>query len=182
MFTRPCRGLVLTCCICVLLALAACGKTESPKPGGGPTGVKPVAPTAPKGGIPFVSSGLALGKKWTASSSIEGWSDSGRMTDAPGNRIFFHTKEEESSWLDIDLETATPVSSVEVLNRTDCCGERAIPLIIELSTDHTTWKEVARRTEAFLDFRATFSTQNARYVRLRVPRRTHLHLERVGVR
>jgi hypothetical protein len=133
------------------------------------------------GAIPVFSSDLASGKKWTASSQMEIWSDSGKITDEPGDQILFHTKEEESPWFMIDLEAPTSVSSVDVLNRRDCCGERAIPLVVELSADGKTWREVARRDEPFSVWKATFTAQDARYVRLRVPRKTHLHLSRIGV-
>jgi hypothetical protein len=54
--------------------------------------------------------------------------------------------------------------------------------VIELSDDATTWREVARRNEAFIDWEATFPSQTARYVRTRVTRRTILHLEGLSVR
>jgi len=163
-----------------VLFVTACGGKESPKPEAAGAAAKAGAPAS--GAVAFVSSGLALGKKWKASSQMEIWPDSGKMTDDPGNRVFFHTKEEDSPWLEIDLETPTPVSSVEVVNRRDCCRDRGVPLVVELSTDGKTWKEVDRRTEPFMEWKATFSTQEARYVRLRSARRTYLHLERVGVR
>jgi|NGEPerStandDraft_6_1074524.scaffolds.fasta_scaffold00712_8 F5/8 type C domain len=187
MLTKSLPSSIRAGCVAVLLALTACGGKESPKPaGGGETASKTTQPAAgpASGAVPFISSGLELGKKWTASSQKDVWQGSGKMTDGPGNLpfpIFFHTQEEESPWIEIDLETPTRVASVEVLNRTDCCGERAVPLVVELSPDRKTWREVAKRNENFVDWKAAFSPQETRYVRLRVPRRTNFHLERVVI-
>jgi hypothetical protein len=65
---------------------------------------------------------------------------------------------------------------VRVTNRQDCCGERAIPLLVEVSTDRQRWTTVARREDAFGTWRAQFGKQTARWVRLRVDRRSYLHL------
>jgi F5/8 type C domain len=159
-------------------AVSGCRGKEAPKPaaGGGPA-----PPISMTGAVPVFSSDLAAGKKWTASSKQEIWADSGKITDEPGNAILFHTKEDDSPWLMIDLETPTSVASVDILNRQDCCGERAIPLVVELSNDGKTWREVARRDELFTQWKAAFSAQDARYVRLRVPRKTYLHLQGIGI-
>ena len=69
---------------------------------------------------------------------------------------------------------------MRVDNRTDCCSERAVPLIVETSVDHLRWSEAARRIEDFTSWKTAFPARNARWVRLRVPRRTLLHL--TGVR
>ena len=81
----------------------------------------------------------------------------------------------------VDLQTVKRIGRVTVVNRSDCCLERAHPLVIEVSTDGTSWKEVARRTELFRTWRATFGVQQSRYVRLRALRRTHLHFKDVRV-
>lgn len=164
--------------IVALGTLSGCGGKEAPKPSA--TGVS-VSPTPISGAVPIFSSDLASGKKWTASSQTEIWVESGKIVDAPGPQVLFHTKEEESPWFMIDLETPTRVASVDVLNRQDCCRERAVPLVVELSNDTKAWREVARRDEVFSQWKASFAAQDARYVRLRVPRKTHLHLQRIGI-
>ena len=73
------------------------------------------------------------------------------------------------------------MSRVRVLNRDDCCAERAIPLVVEVSLDRHGWHEVARRKDQFEDWTAKFSPVSARYVRLRVPRRSILHLKSVRI-
>src|SRR5512135_2464237 len=160
--------------------LSGCKGKEAPKPAGPPTAAA-AAPTPLTGAIPVFSADLASGKKWTASSQVEIWATSGKIPEGTRNQVLFHTKEEESPWFMVDLETPTSVSSVDVLNRQDCCGERAVPLLVELSNDARTWREVARRDEPFTEWKATFSAQDARYVRLRVPRKTYLHLQAIGI-
>ena len=61
-------------------------------------------------------------------------------------------------------------SSIVVTNRLDCCPDRAVPLVVELSTDSKNRKVVAKRTTSFDTFRATYATTRARYVKLHVPR------------
>lgn len=95
-------------------------------------------------------------------------------------RILFHTLEEESPFVQYDLGRAVPLTHVAVTNRRDSgLGDRAVPLVIETSLDEKTWHVVAQRDYWFEDWRAEFPKTQARYLRLRVARRSILHLERV---
>ncbi|MEP6654291.1 MAG: discoidin domain-containing protein [Myxococcales bacterium] len=96
--------------------------------------------------------------------------------------LFFHTQPQDSPWIDFDLGAVKPVHRVEVTNRSDCCQERAIPLIVEVSVDDKQWIQVARRDTEFAAWTATFPKQKARYVRFRVPRATSLHFDDVAIR
>jgi hypothetical protein len=120
---------------------------------------------------------LIAGKGFRTSSSYGGCSAA-----SPCEGIFFHTENENNPWVEFDLGSAKPVHRVEVANRSDCCDDRAIPLVIEVSNDRSSWKEVARRDSEFLNWTAKFPTANVRYVRLRVPRITQFHLKEVVVR
>lgn len=125
---------------------------------------------------------LAAGKPWRASSAaFQCQPEAKRCGDHFGMTIFFHTKEDASPWLVIDLEREEAVSAVRVRNRTDCCSSLAIPLVIELSNDGQTWREVARRDGKFRNWAPAFAPTTARWVRVRVDRRSMLHLERVSV-
>jgi hypothetical protein len=84
--------------------------------------------------------------------------------------------------MEIDLGKVLEFSRVEVKNRTDCCDERALPLAIEVSKDGKKWREVARKTELFTHWNASFDRVKARYVRTKALSRTFLHLEKVSVR
>lgn len=124
---------------------------------------------------------LAEGKPWRTSSSALSCVPAEHNCGGTKTDILFHTQEEESPWFEIDLGAATSISAATVRNRTDCCQDRAIPLVLEVSDDTTTWREVARRDAAFVTWNADFPTQTTRYVRARGLKRTILHLDGVLV-
>ena len=121
---------------------------------------------------------------WTASSAEVGYSTTGRGFAPPDYKVpmFFHTSREPSPWVSFDLEHVVAVRAVTVVNRGDCCDDRAVPLALEVSEDGTTWRELARRTETFTRWEPRFAVATARWVRLRATRPTHLHLESVAIR
>jgi len=119
---------------------------------------------------------LAAGKPWKPSSTNDG------VPKAPRGEYFFHTQDEDNPWLEIDLRRPTEFSVVEVVNRRECCPDRAIPMAVEVSTDRKRWKEVSRRTDSFSVWKARFAPTKARYVRVRVLRHSILHLAAVAVR
>ncbi|HYJ08308.1 MAG TPA: discoidin domain-containing protein [Polyangiaceae bacterium] len=125
---------------------------------------------------------LAAGKPWRASSSLFTCTPALHRCESANTDIFFHTQEEKDPWVEIDLGKQTSFNRLEVVNRADCCPDRAVPLVAEVSGDRTKWREVSRRTETFSVWNARFAPQTARYLRLRVPRRSILHLEKVTIR
>lgn len=125
---------------------------------------------------------LAAGKAWRASSKPADCSPQEHTCLGVRTDMFFTTNEETDPWLEIDLGRDTPFNTVEVKNRSDCCTDRAAPMLIEVSRDGKTFREVSRRSDPFSTWEARFALQTARYVRLRVPRRTTLHLDKVAVR
>jgi hypothetical protein len=129
----------------------------------------------------FASSDLAKGKPWRASSTLVDCHPD--RLDCGGARtgIFFHTREENDPWVEIDLGVPTRFGSVTVQNRSDAVPERAVPLVLEVGTDGKSWQELARRDDPFHRWTAKFEPVEARYVRLRAPRVTMLHLDAVEV-
>jgi hypothetical protein len=127
-------------------------------------------------------SDLANGRAWQASSRF---GTSGCTSPAQRCRratgFFFHTDEEDNPWLELDLGAPNDVSRVDVTNRTDCCRERGYPLVIEVSSDHESWRPVARRDTEFSHWTARFSPVQARWVRLRLLKRSYLHLSDVAI-
>ncbi len=122
--------------------------------------------------------------RWTASSGDYGWGVTG--VGLAGQRgpadVFCHTREQLNPWVEFDLGRSMPISRVVVVNRSDCCQERALPLAIETSEDHRTWREVARRDDSFVTWEKTFMFRpRGRYVRFRSMRVTALHLARVEI-
>jgi hypothetical protein len=125
---------------------------------------------------------LLLGKPWTASSKAFDCKPKEMECGGARSAMFFHTTEEEKPWLEFDMGAVQSFSRIEVVNREDCCPERAVPLIVEVSDDKAKWREVARRTDTFREWETTIKPTAARYVRLRVDRRTSFHLIRVTLR
>lgn len=124
----------------------------------------------------------ALGRPWRASTSAFNCRPEKQSCGGATSSIFFHTKEEQRPWLEIDLGKPVSISEVIVHNRSDCCLDRAAPLSIEAGIDREHLAQIARREEPFDVWHARFKPQTARYVRLTVQRRSILHLERVEVR
>lgn len=121
-----------------------------------------------------VGAGLLSGKPFRLSSKL------GRSSGSA--KLLFHTERELSPWVEYDLLQPTVVQEVLVSNRSDCCDEAALPLVIEASDDQSTWRELARRTAPFSRAAISFAPTTARYLRLRVARTSYLHLEDVGAR
>lgn len=125
---------------------------------------------------------LAYGKPWSASSAWTGFPQSGLMLETARPEGIFHTVEELSPSVTIDLQTIQTVRQVEVENRSNCRRERALPLAVELSTDGKNWQRVGYRRIVFATWTAVFPARPVRFVRLRVDRPSVLHLRRVSVR
>ena len=124
---------------------------------------------------------IAAGAAWRASSAESPYgTPAGKLPVFARASFFFHTEEQDSPWLEIELTGGT-VSGAKVVNRPDCCQPRAIPLVIELSRDHQSWNEVAHRSKRFSTWNVRFARQPARWLRIRVPRRSILHLAMVEV-
>ena len=125
---------------------------------------------------------LAANRPWRASSALPDCDLAFNTCGGQSVNIFFHTLEEQSPWVEVDLGSIKSFSHVIITNRQDCCMERAVPLAIEVSTDGRAYNEVARRQDTFSEWDAKFHPVQARYVRARALRRTLLHLEGVSVR
>jgi hypothetical protein len=126
-------------------------------------------------------SDLAAGKPWRASSQLTSACTSPAQQCSESAGYFFHTLEEQNPWIEFDLGAAHQLSRVQVDNRKDCCTERAIPLTVEVSTDHEKWHTVARQDAEFATWNAPFAPVQGRWVRLRALNRTFLHLDRVRI-
>jgi hypothetical protein len=94
----------------------------------------------------------------------------------------FHTNMEPSPWVEFDLGGLKNIRLIEAKNRVDCCQERAVPIVAEVSTDHVHWKEVAHRETEFSTWTVKLPPTPARYVKLRVTKPSMLHLKDVVIR
>jgi len=123
---------------------------------------------------------LSIGKAWRTS-SLYGGCHSPDQDCSESPDYFFHTQEETNPWVELDLGAKLRFSAVRVVNRKDCCTERATPLVVETSDDQQKWKVVARREGVFGTWLAEFAPVEARWVRVRIEKRSILHLARVRV-
>jgi hypothetical protein len=96
--------------------------------------------------------------------------------------LLFHTDQQQDPWVEFDLGAPKPIHSVEIRNRRDCCQDRNVPTLVEVSLDAAHWREVARSDEEFSSWTAKFPRTTARFVRLRVPRQTYFGFARVEIR
>jgi F5/8 type C domain len=126
-------------------------------------------------------SDLAVGRPWRASSQMASVCTSPAQQCSAAAGYFFHTTEERNPWIEFDLGAVHQLSRVQVDNRKDCCTERAIPLAVEVSTDHERWHQVARQDAEFATWDAPVAPVQGRWVRLRALSRTYLHLDRVRI-
>jgi hypothetical protein len=129
----------------------------------------------------FQPTNLALHASWRVSSTYGAFPSSGQIERFPERSPFFHTEEEASPWLQIDLGAPQRVSRLRVTNRVDCCQERALPLVAESSLDGKSWAPLAERKTTFAAWNPAFSPREIRYLRLRTSRRSMLHLSGVEV-
>lgn len=126
---------------------------------------------------------LLLGRSLTTDVTMRVSSSwSGCAFDPPCGALMFHTEPEPNPWVELDLGMPKTIHRIEISNREDCCGERAIPLIVEVSTDRAAWTEVGRRDSEFTSWVVTLRPRTVRYVKLRVPRHTTFHLKDVVIR
>jgi hypothetical protein len=126
---------------------------------------------------------LARKATWTTSSNYpSGGCSSPEQVCVQGVNYFFHTGMEQNPSIVFDLGGRKGISRVVVGNRLDCCPERAVPLVVSVSDDQKTWREVARKTESFTTWQAKFPRVRARYVKLHVAGGAMiLHLSRVRI-
>lgn len=121
---------------------------------------------------------LTAGRPWRASSALDVCKPKEHWCADAVTDIFFCTTDENNPWVEYDLGDRKAFSHLVVKNRSDCCPDRAVPMVLEVSDDRTNWREVARRDDTFSTWRAEFPATRARYARLRVLRRSILHLDR----
>ncbi len=127
---------------------------------------------------------LLKGKPWRTSSTHAVCHPENIECGGGRTSILFHTLEEPQPWIEFDFGAPTSFREVLVYNRRDgdkIVLDRAVPLVLEAGDDQQTWRVLAERQEPFGLWSATFAPTTARYLRLRSPRTTFLHLQGVEV-
>jgi len=122
---------------------------------------------------------LAAGRPWHASSA---WGSYPIQGNGPSSAepIFFHTQETDRPWLEIDLGAEHVIRSVTLVNRTDCCEMRAVPVDVQILKGDT-WRSIAERRVPFKVWSRNVAHVRARFVRVELPGAGMLHLNRVSV-
>jgi hypothetical protein len=133
---------------------------------------------------------IARGKPVRPSSYHVNPPDGHELVDGEiGTSFGVHTNIEDNANVVIDLIDTYRVTTVKVYNRVDGWFDDILPVLVEVSIDGTTYKEIGRREEHFgtsppwiIDARARSPQgEPARYVRVRVPRRGYIALSEVEV-
>lgn len=104
-----------------------------------------------------------------------------RLVDGDTTQLGCHSERQDNPSVVVDLEGDYYVHRVVVTNRKDGLAEFAVPLIIEVSLDGSSYTEYARQNENFAVWTAKGKRTEARYVKLTVPKSTILHLNEIEV-
>jgi hypothetical protein len=128
---------------------------------------------------------VALGKPVHASSRRAGTPDGHDLVDGDiGNSYGVQTNTEENPSVVIDLEGPYSIDRVNLHNRVDGWFDDSLPLVVEVSLDGLHYDEIGRREQHF-DANPPWVVEGrgrpARYVRVRVARRSYLALSEVEV-
>jgi hypothetical protein len=122
---------------------------------------------------------LAAGRPWRVSSSWNGYPTQG-IGPSSAAPIFFHTQETDRPWLEIELGGEHLIRSVTLVNRTDCCQMRAVPIDV-LVPDGNSWRLIAERRSPFKSWSRDVAPVRARLVRVQLPGFGILHLNKVSI-
>jgi F5/8 type C domain len=103
------------------------------------------------------------------------------LVDGDRKNLGFHTQKGRDQAATIDLGTIRTIRSVEIYNRFDCCQTRALPLLVEVSTDGAAFEAIARRTETFTLWKVSLAAKPVRFLRLTDEGNNFFHLAEVEV-
>ena len=128
---------------------------------------------------------IALGRPVHPSSLHHNPPDGRELVDGDvGSSFGVHTNTEDNPNVVIDLEADYWLQTVKVHNRIDGWYDDCLPLVVEVSRDGKAYDEVARRDthfDASPPWVVGVGGRSARYVRIRVARRSYLALSEVEV-
>jgi hypothetical protein len=122
-----------------------------------------------------------LDYEWQASSVAEDFAKSGTLRQHHKGLVF-HTGQEKSPWILIDMKKPRRISEIVLKNRDDCCKERGLPLVVEIGETPQAFRVLGTRRDVFDDWTLRFEPREARYVRLRSEAETYLHLKDLEIR
>jgi hypothetical protein len=132
----------------------------------------------------FSSPNVALRRPVTSSSQSYDTTPDGAVDGRAYGQLGFHSANEDSPWLAIDLGRPYKISRVKVYGRGDCCFDQSVPLALEASDDGVTYRKVDERTESFSQFDPWVARPRgvvARFIRLQTMRHSFLVTSEVEV-
>ena len=126
---------------------------------------------------------LAFHRRVTATSALDAsYLDTSRLVDGDRTNLGFHTTSEDAHpSVTIDLGSSKRFSKVVIYNRADCCKERGIPMILEVSRDGVDFERLAERQVAFDVWTVKGLQAVGRYVRIRPDGSGLFHLAEVEI-
>ncbi len=112
----------------------------------------------------------------------------GAVDGVKNGGVAFHTNQQNKPWWQVDLGKAQPLGRVVVWNRCTPDAARAARLLVLLSDDGKSWREVYQHdgtvfhgTSDKKPLSVPLDGVKARFVRIQLPGRTWLHLDEVEV-
>ena len=128
---------------------------------------------------------LALHRPVQSTATAYGTTPAGAVDGDLDGHFGFHSQEDDSPQLTIDLERPRAITEVKVFGRGDCCFDQSVPLVLEASTDGKSFRPLSERATDFSESDPWVVTLGpgveARFVRLRVKHRGVLVLGEVAV-
>ena len=141
------------------------------------------------GTVLLIAMAAALAAPASAGGGVTTTSDAGGAVDGRiTGGLGFHTDQEDGPWWQVDLGKPHALDRVVVWNRCTPDASRAARLEVLLSSDGRAWKTVYRHDGTVFHGKTggkpltvPLDGAEGRFVRLRVPERTWLHLDEVQV-
>lgn len=129
----------------------------------------------------FVPRNQALHKPVFASSRYEGTPEPAALTDGDRRKLGVHTIVENEPWVRVDLASTYKVKTIRVYNRTDCCVDEILPLIVEVGTENDPAPFIAERSETFEVWEIDVGGHPASTVKIHSRRKSYIALAEVEV-
>lgn len=128
----------------------------------------------------FEKPNIALHQRVEVSSQYPGaGEDHTLLVDGDRSNLGFHT-ECQGGWAIVDLGAPRKFDKVVVYNRAEY-PERAVPIVLEVSTDHQNFRKLAERKEVFDKWTVSGLGAQGRYVKLRNTSANCFHLAEIEV-
>lgn len=144
-------------------------------------------PSAPPSGLKdlgldaSIQLGSINGEEWNVDKDL--LLKKGERTGKSKDSFAIHTTANEP-WFIVTLKTPATLQSIYIQNAIGNCPERAKGLIISVSNDQKTWKEIWKISDVQAEWTIDLKTpEKAQYVKFELPRTadSYLHLNNVRI-